>query len=235
MSDDLATLDAQPVCGLTGDDYAQVLADLLPRGLAWPRDPASIIMATMRGLAEEFARVTQRDCDLLGESYPCGASETLTDWERVCGLPDPCTGPLDTLQQRRLAVCGVLAARGGQAKEYFIQLLADHGYTVKITEHTPFRVDLNHVEQPLYDSAWWFAWTVSTAGAIAITYFRTDQSAADEPLASWGDKQLECLILKHAPAHTIPMFEYKPPPAYWDLGASIWDGGTTLWDGLDSA
>jgi uncharacterized protein YmfQ (DUF2313 family) len=198
----------QSVCGLTGDDYAQVLADLLPRGLAWPRDPAAVIMLTMRGLAEEYARVTERNCDLLAESYPCGSTETLPDWERICGLPDPCTGPLDTLQQRRAAVCGVLGARGGQSAAYFIQLAADHGYDIEITEYTPFRVDLNSVEDPLLDSAWWFTWTISTPEHAAITYFRTDQSAVEEPLASWGDQQLECLILKHAPAHTIPMFEY---------------------------
>jgi len=208
VSDHPPTIDHQPVCGLTGDDYGEVLADLLPRGFAWPRNPESVIMRTMRALAEEFARLTARDCDLLAESYPCGATETLPDWERICGLPDDCTGPLDTLQQRRAAVCGVLGARGGQSVEYFIQLALEHGYVIEITEYQPFRVDLSSVEDPLLDSDWWFTWTVSTPAATNIVYFRTDESAVEEPLATWGDQQLECLILKHKPAHTLVMFEY---------------------------
>jgi uncharacterized protein YmfQ (DUF2313 family) len=90
-------------------------------------------------------------------------------------------------------------------------------------------VDLNRAEDPLYDSAWDYAWTVFSAEETYV-YFRTDASHADEPLVAWGNAPLECLINTYAPAHTIPMFEYHYPFAVWDAGASIWDGVNSIWD-----
>jgi uncharacterized protein YmfQ (DUF2313 family) len=113
--------------------------------------------------------------------------------------------------------------------QYFIDLAAAHGYTIEIEQYAPFRVDINSAEDPLYDSAWAFAWTVR-APTTTIVYFRTDLSRADEPLATWGDPILECLIRAVAPAHTIVMFEYGDRSAVWDDGASIWDGGASIWD-----
>jgi uncharacterized protein YmfQ (DUF2313 family) len=206
----VSTYDGQPLCGLTGDDYAQVLADLLPRGWAWPRDPAAVIMLTMRGLAEEFARVTKRDCDLLAESYPCGATETLPDWERVTGLPDPCTGELPTIQQRRAAVCAKLGAVGGSNAQYFIDLAAGLGFSITIETFEPFRVSQNRVGDHLYDQSWIYAWRINVSGEVTYVYFRAGLSAVGEPLRAWGNELLECAIRAVAPAHTVLIFAYHP-------------------------
>jgi uncharacterized protein YmfQ (DUF2313 family) len=223
------TLDNQPLCGLTGDDYARVLADLLPRGAAWPRDPDATIMLAMRGLAEEWARWTDRNCDLLAEAYPCGATESIEDWERICGLPDPCTGPLATLQQRRIAVCAALAATGGSSEQYFIELAAALGYSITIETFEPFRVETNTVEQPLYDESWMFAWRITVAGGPHITYFRVDVSTVEEPLEAYSHDQLLCLFAKLKPAHTVIIWDIADE-SDWDNGASIWDSGASIWD-----
>ena len=136
--------EPQPVCGFTSEDYAQFVADLLPTGWAWPRDPDTVLMRTFAGLAVEFARVHRRDCDLLSESYPGSALETLSDWERVCGLPDPCIEPpLTGLQERRAVVLAKLATRGGQSRAYYIAVAKALGFDITITEFFAFRAGRN--------------------------------------------------------------------------------------------
>jgi uncharacterized protein YmfQ (DUF2313 family) len=126
-------------------------------------------------------------------------------------------------------VCAKFSMRGGQSINYFIGLAAAHGYAIQIETYSAFRVDINRAEDPLYDSAWDYAWTVFSAEETYV-YFRADASHANEPLVAWGNEPLECLIETYAPAHTIPMFEYHYPFAQWDMGASTWDGGTSIWD-----
>jgi uncharacterized protein YmfQ (DUF2313 family) len=203
--------ETQQVCGFTAEDYAQVMADLLPRGWAWSREPDGVQMLVMEGLAAEFARVHARDCDLLAESYPGTALETLTDWERICGLPDPCTGPLVTIQQRRAAILAKLAARGGQSRQYYIDLAATAGFDITITEYQPFRAGRSRVGDHLADEQWQFYWRVdSWEAAEKIISFRAGQSTVGEPLRLWGNEILECLIGAVAPAHTVVHFSYLP-------------------------
>ena len=199
--------EAQPVCGFDAQDYAQVLADLLPHGWAWPRDPATVLMRTFAGLAAEFARVHRRDCDLLAESYPGPPLETLIDWERICGLPDPCTGPLPTLQQRRMAVLQKLAARGGQSRAYYIAVAAVLGFGIAIEEFSQFRAGRNRAGDAVYGVDWVYAWRV-TATEWTIFYFRAGVSTAGEVLRVWGNRVLECVLEQLKPAHTILLFAY---------------------------
>jgi uncharacterized protein YmfQ (DUF2313 family) len=227
----MADQERQPVCDFTPDDYARAMADLLPWGWAWTRDPDSVLMATIAGLAVEYARVHGRDCDLLAEAYPGTAIETLTDWERICGLPDPCTGPLDTVQERRLAVLAKLASRGGQSRQYFIDVAAAVGFTITIEEFTPFRAGMGRAGDPLYGIDWMYYWRViSWEANQKIIAFRVGQSVTRERLRSWGNDMLECLIRGLMPAHTIVQFTYRLQYSVWDDGTARWDGGTTIWD-----
>jgi len=227
----MADQEHQQVCGFTAEDYAQVMADLLPRGWAWARDPGAILMLTIEGLAVEYARVHARDCDLLAESYPGTALETLTDWERICGLPDPCTGELGTIQERRLAILAKLAARGGQSRQYYIDVAAAIGFTITIEEFNAFRVGQNRTSHALYGEAWLYYWRVTSwEQNQKIIAFRTGQSATRERLRSWGNDMLECLIRGIMPAHTIVQFAYQLLVSAWDGGETRWDDGTSIWD-----
>jgi uncharacterized protein YmfQ (DUF2313 family) len=196
----------QPVCGLTGDDYADVLTDLLPLGYAWPREPFAVITRTMRGLAEEFARITERDCDLLAESYPCGAVETLPDWERITGLPDPCTGALPTMELRQMAVCARLRAGGDPSIAYFIGLAEVLGYTITIEEFTPFAVSRNRVGERLSGEEWRFVWCVTVSGP-PIGYFRASENRVGDRLRFNDPTLLMCVLNAYKPAHTIIIFK----------------------------
>lgn len=221
--------EVQPVCGLTADDYAQVLADLLPTGWAWPREPRTVLMRTFAGLAVEFARVHQRDCDLLTESYPGTALETLADWERICGLPDPCIQPpLQGLQERRAAVLFKLAARGGQSRAYYIAVAAALGFEITITEFFTFRAGQNRAGDRVNGVDWLYTWRITSA-EYRIWSFRAGRSTAGERLRRWGNRMLECVIEPLKPAHTILQFAYYAG-SVWDDGESVWDDGASIWD-----
>lgn len=235
------TIEPQAACGFTAEDMAQVLSDLLPPGPVWPRDPETTLQKTMAGLAEEFARLLGRDCDLLSESYPGSATETITDWERVCGLPDECTGPLETLQERRQAVLAKLAMRGGQSRQYYIDGAAELGFTIsKITEFRPliasegragdacYFQSLGRDEPPIgdpppppdpketRDKDWWYVWQITTTEDVKTVYMRADESEAGDPLAVWGNSMLTCWAEENKPAHTMILYAFgDAPPGIW--------------------
>jgi len=200
--------EPQAACGFTAEDYAQVLADLLPRGWAWPRDPESVLMRVFAGLAVEYSRVHNRDCDLLREAYPGTASEALADWERITGLPDPCLPAPSSLQGRRRAVLFKLAARGGSSREYFIWLARILGFEITITEFEPFRAGRNRAGDRAHGSDWVYAWRVN-APEVTVFPFRAGQSTAGERLREWGNAVLECVLNRYKPAHTILQFGYS--------------------------
>jgi uncharacterized protein YmfQ (DUF2313 family) len=219
--------EPQAVCGYTPEDFTNVMLDLLPWGMVWPREPDTDLVRTWSGLAVEYSRLHQRDCDLLAESYPGTCVETISDWERVCGLPDPCTGPLDTLQERRQAVLAKLAARGGQSRQYYIDLAAIYGYTITITEYRPFIAGVSAAGDACWYQSpcipdqwtqssrrfrdWWFVWSVDYQPALVVTYFRAGQSCAGDPLATWDNDLLRCIIEQTKPAHTVVLYADPNP------------------------
>jgi uncharacterized protein YmfQ (DUF2313 family) len=191
---------------LTAAEYLAQLQALLPPGAAWRRDAGSALTEFLAALAEELARIDQRVDALLDEADPRTTTELLTDWERVAGLPDACTGPLPTLAQRRAALVARLTSIGGQSRAYFIALAASLGYTVTITEYRPYHVN-SHVNDPLNSELWTFVWQVNAALNTVRRF--TVNAGVNEPLAAWGNELLECVIRRFAPAHTKVLFAYS--------------------------
>ena len=192
----------------TTAEYRALLQALLPTGGAWPRAAAAVLTKLLHGLAGEPTRGHNRACDLVEESDPRTAAETITDWERVTGLPDACAAAeVVTLQQRRAAVHAKLTARGGQSRQFYIDLAAALGYAITITEFRPFRVGQSTAGDPCTDEDWWFVWQVN-APETTIIEFKAGASTAGEPLRAWGNKPLECVITRLKPAHTEVQFAY---------------------------
>lgn len=190
--------------------YIELLAALLPPGVAWRSEDGSTMDDLLGAMAEEFARVDGRADDLHDEADPRTTVELLADWERIAGLPDTClAGATQTMQERRAALVGRLTARGGQSRQFFIDLAASLGYTVTITEFRPFRAGISTAGDALTNGDWIFAWRVN-APETTIVSFRAGLSAAGEPLRTWGNTRLECAIERLAPAHTIVLFGYTP-------------------------
>jgi uncharacterized protein YmfQ (DUF2313 family) len=203
-------------------DHAQVLRQLLPRGAAWEFAPDGTFALLLEALAAEFARVDLRALDLLDEADPRTALETLTDWERVAGLPDACTGQPDNVSERQFALLQKLTGIGGQSKADFIELAARIGYEIEIEEHRPFRMG-SRLRERIGGDAWAHAWTVRVLppdGTIdfseTISVFRMG-SRMGERLRGFGAFDIECVIRRAAPAHTTVNFAYhiEPEPDFW--------------------
>ena len=191
-------------------DYLSAFQRLLPRGRIWHRGWGTVQPQDIVTLLPQTVRLNQRAIDVLRETFPCTTAELLPAWEATLGLPDPCIGELDTLQQRQAAVCTKFTARGGQSADYFIRLAASLGYTITITTFRPFYISEGRVDDPLYDEQWAYVWQVNVAaGADTLIYFRVDDSAVDEPLVAFGNAALECLLTAAAPAHTQIIFSYQ--------------------------
>ncbi|PAL25466.1 phage tail protein [Sphingopyxis sp. GW247-27LB] len=204
--------------------YATQLAAMLPRGRAWPREDGSTLMQLMRAKAEELARVDGRVADLFEEVDPRSALELLADWERVAGLPDSCIAAPDSIAERQAAVHSRLTGLGGQSRAYFIGLAATLGFAITIDEFRPFRVGQSRVGDCLYDEAWAHAWRVNVQSpavddgqGLTLRYFRVGQSRVGERLVGFGSLDLECIIRRAAPAHSIVIFAYDiaPDPMVW--------------------
>ena len=194
--------------GVSVDDYLRQFQALLPTGLAWPRDDDATLTKLLGGLAGELARVDGRARTLVEEADPRTAAELFADWERVAGLPDACAiafGGDQNVAQRRAALVGRLTTLGGQSAAYYIGLAAAMGYAITVTDFTEHTV-VDDVEHPMYDSAWAFVWQVNAALNTVIEI--TVESPVDEPIASWGNALLECVIRRLAPAHTSVLFSY---------------------------
>lgn len=188
------------------EKYTAMLQNLLPLGLAWPRQPGTNMENFLSALAVELNRVDIRVDDMLREAYPLTTSELLTDWERVTGLPEECEGLADSTQRRREAVNQKLSSIGGQSPAYYIDVAQRLGFEITITEFRPF-VAGDDAGDPVYGDDWAYAWQVN-APEESVTYFEAGNGSAGDPLASWGNELLECVINRLKPAHTIVIFAY---------------------------
>lgn len=192
----------------TAAEYREQLKALLPPGQAFPRDPDTTLHDLLDGMSIEFARLDARSEVLPVEANPSTSNELLTDWERIAGLPDKCSGALEqTIQGRRKALLTKLTSTGGQSSAYFIELAASLGYTVTIEEFRPFRAGWSSAGDALTNGDWVFTWLVR-APEVTVTSFRAGLSAAGERLRTWGNDTLECKLNQLKPAHTIAIFAY---------------------------
>lgn len=129
----------------TGADYAQAYLELLPQGQAWPKHViGSVLVQTVEGLCDYWGFVDSRAADLLErESDPRSTVELLPDWERNWGLPDPCYQSPQTIGQRQLALVMRMTMEGGQSRAFFIDVAAQIGYAISISEYRVFIVGID--------------------------------------------------------------------------------------------
>lgn len=211
----------------SGDDYAVALGNLLPVGRAWATgDEQSTLYKALRGLAQIWGYVDSRAADFLErESDPRATLEMLPDWERNWGLPDPCVAEPLTIEDRRKVLVLWMTLLGGQSRQFFIDVAARLGYTITITEYSPFMVGISMVgdtsgmfnpDDPT-QYRWWiggpdmrYYWTVHI-GELRLTWFRVTvgQTGIDPHLRIGIATDLECIIRRWKPAHTEVIFDYS--------------------------
>jgi uncharacterized protein YmfQ (DUF2313 family) len=132
----------------SGNDYAEAWSNLLPTGLAWPREASSLLMRIVRGLGQVWGNwVDRRIADLLEqETDPRLTLELLAEWERAWGLPDNCfLGVGQTISGRRRFLMLKMTLKGGQSRAWFIWVSAQLGHDISITEFAPFMCGISRV------------------------------------------------------------------------------------------
>jgi uncharacterized protein YmfQ (DUF2313 family) len=191
--------------------YLRQLLALLPQGFAWPRGNDTVLAALLGGLSGGLTRNHNRAVDLIDEADPRMASESLPDWERVTGLPDACSaGIATTLQERRAAVVARLTATGGQSIAYFTAMIAALGYLAEIDEYRPFICGLSRCGDRLNGPSSVRHYWRARITEPRVTRFRCGVSQCGDRLAKiTRAEDLECLLARRKPAHTIVIVSYE--------------------------
>ena len=173
--------------GLSQGDYSSLIVKLLPCGQAWS---GPNMQALVQSFACEIKRLSDKIERVFAEAIPSTTWDCLSDWERICGLPDAGTSLAATTIGRQNNVIARLVSTGGQNAAYFEQIAASLGYTVLITDSfQPFTVG-GTVGSSLYSAAWMFVFQINiTNSAIA-------------------DPVFEQLVAKYQPAHTTALFQW---------------------------
>jgi len=122
-------------------DYKHALYALLPSGPIWPSQAGEqpVWDDLIDSIAPEFQRVDARGEDLIQEAIPQADGSTypdelLEDWERVAGLPEPCTTVIGTETNRRQALIAKLRGPGSPTAAKFLEILAGYGITGDIVQ-----------------------------------------------------------------------------------------------------
>ncbi len=188
--------------------HAELLALLLPP-VSYRYSPEAVrVSASIAADGNALDKAMVDGAAVVDGITPYGRAELLQDWERVYGLADAARHR--TLQERLAALLQRINEVGGLSREYFIFVALNLGFSISITEFSPFRVG-SPVGQPLYGDDWMFAWRIN-APETTVVRFRVGRSAVGEPLAKWGNELLEAALTALAPAHTILLFSYGGNP-----------------------
>lgn len=191
----------------SADAYTQQLYQLLPQGPAWPIEGDNASARALPPVGAALQSMHARAEQLIDEADARTTSELLDDFERVVGLPDPCLDPPQSTAERRRRVVQRLTYQGGQSAAFFIGLLNALGYAgASVTEYRPFRAS-SKCNAPLNQGGWRYGWTVNVPAGVNVQVM-TCVGRCTDPLASWGDPGIECLLAAHKPAHTRLLVGY---------------------------
>ena len=154
------------------------LLDLLPPGRLWQLEAGSFLHRLLVGIGDEVERVIVRARDLVEETDPRTATETIAEWERNLALPDEQVLSIPaTLAGRRVAVTQKLVGRTGQDLQFFTALCAACGYPLNALDRyaaAMLRVN-GRVGARLYGAAWAYSMRLTlnapTAGALSTADF----------------------------------------------------------------
>jgi uncharacterized protein YmfQ (DUF2313 family) len=184
--------------------HAELLKRLLP---PVSYDAAGATMAAdLAALGAVLDAAQGRADQLLVESVPATVAESLVDWERVYGLPDPCVGPGQSFEIRRAALVAKVDGQGGLSRQYFIDLAARLGYTITIDEFTPHSV-LSPVDHGLYHEDIRFYWRVNAP--LTNSFYHSVLGPVSEALVVTSNQLLECVFGRLKAAHTVLIFNYS--------------------------
>lgn len=193
----------------TPADYLRTLQKLLPPGKI-SRAPDANVTKLLSAAAEIFAEVDAAAEGLYDEADPRTTTQLLSDWEEMCALPDPAVGGAEqSIVERRAWLLMRLTSIGGQSRAYFIDLAAQLGVAITITEYTPWGCGYGMTgrDQLSGDGSLWLLWQVNMPATIAYL-FQVGQSQIGDPLGYARTGVIEALFARYKPANSTLVFNY---------------------------
>jgi len=138
------------------DQFYQALAHLLPPGLAWPRHALSTLMRTIRAYAGQLDALNAASEAAVADWQPITTENRLAEWEEATGLPDPCFGDDQAVEDRKRALLSrlrgtvlPLADSSPAAPAVLEALCLRLGYVATVAYNTPFRCGRHQVGRAL--------------------------------------------------------------------------------------
>ncbi|MGF1708421.1 YmfQ family protein [Enterovibrio baiacu] len=129
--------------------WLDVLQQLMPQGLAWPRDDEANQTKLLRALAKQLADIDAQADALQQEMTPANARELLDEYEQYLGLPE-CGAPQQQIAERQAAAVEKDQRKGRLQAWNIEQRGADLGFHITVEEHFPHHC-LRGCTYPLYE------------------------------------------------------------------------------------
>lgn len=187
------------------DKFQQALAQLLPQGYAWPRDPQSTLMRLLGGVAGSFAELDAVTTQTTVEWLPHATKARLAEWEYAVGLPDQCFGVDQTAAARRGRVLSRLRGPSGYytdsspASLSGIEAICSNlGYPANARYNHPFRCGRDRVGRRVGTLNGHLHVTLTATGQP----FRCGRDRVGSRLIARpaGSEQLACYLERYVPA-----------------------------------
>lgn len=187
------------------DKFQQALAQLLPQGYAWPRDPQSTLMRVIGGMAGSFAELDAVTTQTTVEWLPQSTKARLAEWEETVGLPDQCFGTHQTVAGRRGRVLSRLRGPSG----YYIDsspaslasmeaICINLGYPGHVRYNHPFRCGRDRVGRRVGQlDGKLYAILSAPSRPFRVGTNRAGDRLVQRPVEV---AQLACYLQKYAPA-----------------------------------
>lgn len=192
---------------LQASDYAQAVRKLFPRGKAWAAGIGSLFDNFLNAIGASVYILHAAAINLVdSEINPFSTASLMPLWENDFGLPDPCVGTGQTLDQRRQALLARITDPGGLNAGRYIALAASIGVDITVSTFTPAQMG-SGCGTPMYGASWKFAWQVNAPAEPITSVFRCD-SACDDYLQTWGNAELECVINSRNRPSRVVLFAY---------------------------
>jgi len=205
---------------------------LLPVGLAlWPRGAAwgspdgeapstvSVIARLTRAILDPLARLYAMAWRLTEESRSATLVDSLDDWERDFGLPDPCATEPQSVEQRRANLAARVLSMATVTPADMVKLAARIGYVVALEEPEAFLagegtcLGLGELTDTALDQQWVmhvcdapFSQFETGIGEVGVTR-----------LLDFDYGVLECAIRRVSPGWTYVVFSYATRPSGYRL------------------